>query len=489
MKILLVNPPQRFYKKFIMLVEQLPLGLLYMAAILKKEGIAVEVLDALREGDSLCQQGDIWRYGLSWDDIAERIETFQPDAIGISNPYSSQISNAVMTANTAKRVNPDIITIMGGPHPTIEAFDLMNREPNLDICVRGEGEYTLKDLVKGHLIEKKKIEDIPGLVYRDGKKVLSTGEPKTIENLDNLPFPAYEMLDMEGYLSRHYKLTPEPEHPSRVIEMVTSRGCPYNCIFCSVKCVMGRRFRANSAEYVLSHIEYVIDKYGIEHIRFNDDNIALDRNRFDTILSGIIERRLKFVWDCPNGVRADTLEEPMLRKMKAAGCRHIYIAAESGNQNIVNKIIGKNTDLAHVERVLKLCAKIGIRADVYFILGFPGETLQTMHQTKRLGLKFLIKYNALPIFFIATPLPGTRLLEISRKNGYLEENFDPAKLMATISGNAVIHTDEFTTDEVNTIYRRANLECSIIRRARLLLTNPTFFFKKAFLHMKRGKRR
>ena len=482
MKTLLINPPQTFYKKSPSHVEQLPLGLLYIAGVLKKEGLEVEVLDALREGDNLSRHGGDTYYGLSWSDIAEKIKICKPNIVGISNPYSSQILNAIMTANIVKRVDPDIVTIMGGVHPTVAAFDLMKREKNIDICVRGEGEYAMRDLVKNYFIEKEKdIEDIPGLVYRNKGKILTTGEPRIIKELDNLPFPAYEMLDMERYLSEDYKLKPYFPDTLRVIEMITSRGCPYNCIFCSVKCVMGDRFRANSSEYVLNHIKYVIDKYRVEHMRFNDDNISLGRRRFGAILSGIIERRLKFNWNCPNGIRADTLDESLIKKMKKTGCNHIFIAAESGNQDVVNEIIEKNTSLSYIEVVLKLCHRIGIPADMYFILGLPGETLHNMYQTKRLGLKFLLKYNTLPLFFIATPLPGTRLLEMCRQNGYLTEDINIKNLSKiTTQGKAVIRTDEFTPEDVATIYRAANRDVSILRKTRLLFTDPFLFFKKVF---------
>ena len=480
-KTLLINPPQTFYKKSVSCVEQLPLGLLYIAGVLKKEGVEVEVLDALREGDNLSQEGDSIHYGLSWSDIAKKIRICRPDIVGISNPYSSQVMNAVMVANIAKRIDPNIATIMGGAHPTVAAFDLMNKETTIDICVRGEGEYVIKDLIKDYFIKKEKnIEDIPGLVYRNKGMILDTAEARIIEQLDNLPFPAYEILDVERYLNKDYRLRPCFPQTLRVIEMITSRGCPYNCIFCSVKCVMGNRFRAHSPEYVLNHIRYVTDKYRIEHIRFNDDNLSLNRHRFDAILSGIIERKLKFSWDCPNGIRGDTLDEPLLEKMKQAGCEHIFIAAESGNQDVVNKIIGKNFNLSYIEGVLKLCNNIGIQAGTYFVLGLPGETLNNIRQTKKLALKFLLKYNAIPEFFIATPLPGTELLKICEENGYLSEGIDAKNLSIITQGKAIIHTDEFTPDEVDAIYKAANRDCSIIRKIRLLFTDPFLFFKKVF---------
>jgi len=487
LKILLINPPQTFYNKTQFYAEQIPLGMLFIAGVLKKENIKIDILDALREGDAFVREGKGTRYGLSWDSIAHKVENYQPDIVGISNPYSSQVLNALETARAVKNVNPAIITVVGGVHPTLAALDMINREPAIDICVRGEGEYAMRDIIRAYFLNGKgmNIKDIPGLVYRDKGAIFSTGDPCPIDKLDELPFPAYEILDMEKYLSEDFKLRTFSAPTLRVVEMVTSRGCPFNCVFCPTKKIMGSKFRAHSAEYVLNHIEYVVSKYKVRYIRFNDDNISLDYKRFYDIADGLVKRNLNIGWSCSNGIRADTLDENLLRKMKDAGCDHIFVPAEAGNQEVLDKIVDKNLDLGRVENALKLCKKIGLRADVYFMMGLPGETLYNMKQTKMLGLKFLLKYNAKPLFFTAYPSLGSRLQEICQKEGYLKEDVDAKDFSVKTQGEAIIHTDQFTPNDVTRIHNAAVREGAALRAITLLLNKPILLFKIAFRRVAR----
>lgn len=489
MKILLINPPQTFYKNSQKCVEQLPLGILYIASVLLKEGFDVKVLDALREGDNLVDTGDYTQYGLAWDDISERIRSFKPDIVGISNPYSSQVRNAVKIAEIVKKVDNNIITVMGGAHPTVAYKKLMERSKDIDICIRGEGEYAARDLVKFCFVKReKKIGDIPGIVYRVNNEVVESRDPETIKNLDDLPFPAYELLDMKRYLNARYRLSPlYPETPG-VVEIITSRGCPYKCVFCSIRCIMGDKFRAHSAAYVLKHISYILDKYKPAHIRFNDDNISMDMGRFDSIVSGMIGHSLRIKWDCPNGLRVDRMDKDILLKMKKSGCEHIFVAVESGNQDILNRVVKKAINLAKLEEILKICREIKLHTSSYFVLGLPGETLDTMNQSVVLGLKFYEKYDSDPYFFIASPLPGTELLKVCQEKGYLEKDVADEDYAGITQGEPVIHTEEFNPRQVKEIFDNALIRVKKMRdRKNMLLffIDPFLFFSKVYGKIKR----
>lgn len=477
--IVLINPPQYFHARSLHAVEQLPLGLLSIAGTLKEAGVPVSVIDALREGNRLTHEGKRLRYGLSWDEIGRRIRALGPAIVGISNPYSSQLSNAIETAKIVKAISGTITTVLGGVHPTVAADELIRKEQDIDICVRGEGEYVMRSIAEAlGSTGGRDLGAIPGIVYREGGAVRSGREPEPIEELDRLPRPAYESIDLERYLREPCALKPLYPSTARVVEMMTSRGCPHNCIFCSVQCVMGRRFRGHSPQNILSHIEYLITKYGVRHIRFNDDNISMDRGRFEAILDGILERELAFSWDCPNGVRADTLDEGLIGKMKRAGCERLYLAAESGDQEVVNAVVGKQLDLSCIERALEHCRDAGIETGVYFVLGMPGETLKTMRRTESFARKLHMRYNAEPLFFAATPLPGTRLLEICRNRGYVTKEIDEGTLSELTQGRAVIRTDAFSPEDVTAIIRRANRHSAYIRRARALVTRPGALLRK-----------
>lgn len=241
--------------------------------------------------------------------------------------------------------------------------------------------------------------------------------------------------------------------------MITSRGCPYQCVFCSIHIHMGRKWRPRSPENVVDEIEELVNKYDIELISFEDDNMTLNRDRMVRICELIKERGLDFEWDTPNGVRADTLDEDLLKRMKETGCKQIYVSPESGNQHVVNDIIKKRLDLKKVEETVKLCKKIGIRVDCFFVIGLIGETKENIRETINFARKLKKLGAASVIFSIATPYYGTELYEKAKELGYLKVEGD--EYMHTFEPK--IETPEFTLDEIKRFYLEG------------LKINPTLF--------------
>ena len=218
---------------------------------------------------------------------------------------------------------------------------------------------------------KKDLNQILGVAYRkDGETILNPPRP-LIRNLDELPYPAYDLVDMEQYLNP--KKIGYRSFRSRAISMITSRGCPFNCCFCSVHLHMGKEFRAHSSSYVLKHIQYVVEKFDVKNIFFEDDNLTLDLPRFEAICDGLIEQKIKIGWETPNGVRADCLNMNLLQKMKKSGCKSVFFGVESGDQQILDNVICKSLDLNRVVEVAKICRKIGLKTGAFYIIGFPGE--------------------------------------------------------------------------------------------------------------------
>jgi len=211
---------------------------------------------------------------------------------------------------------------------------------------------------------------------------------------------------------------------------------------------MGRKWRPRSPENVVEEIEELVKKYGIEELDFEDDNLTLDRKRAERIFDLIVEKELKIEWVASNGVRADTLDESLLRKMKASGCVWIYVAPESGSQEVVDKIVGKKLNLNKVEEAVKLCKKVGIGVGCYFVIGLPGETKEDIEKTIEFGRKLRSLGAEACSFFIANPFYGTQLYKISRENKYITRSDGKEIEEGFLNLEAMIKTPEFTPEEI-----------------------------------------
>jgi anaerobic magnesium-protoporphyrin IX monomethyl ester cyclase len=295
------------------------------------------------------------------------------------------------------------------------------------------------------------MSEVQGIVYRKKNELIRTPPRPFLKNLDELPYPAYHLVDMERYLN------PEKiEYRSfqdRSISMITSRGCPFNCSFCSVHLHMGKAFRAHSVDYVVNHIERVINEYQVKTIFFEDDNMTFDIKRFEAICDGILKRKIKFKWETPNGIRADYLTLGLLKKMKQSGCQSVFFGVESGDQHVLNDIISKSLDLNAVINVAKMCKEIGLNTAGFYIIGFPGEKKEDMLKTVDFALKLKRKYDVGMLLHVATPSCGTRLYHECKKKGYIQENLTPrafAEVRQT-RGNPLIGTEDFTPAEVKEI--------------------------------------
>jgi radical SAM superfamily enzyme YgiQ (UPF0313 family) len=235
--------------------------------------------------------------------------------------------------------------------------------------------------------------------------------------------------------------------------MLTSRGCPHKCVFCSNHIVWGKKWRGRKPEKVIEEIEHLIQKYKIKQIDFFDDNMTLDKKRAEKIFDLIIEEGIDIEWFVPTGVRADTLDENLLRKMKKSGCKGIRFAPESGVQRVVTDVIEKNLKLKDVEKAIVLTKKMGIKVGIFFILGLIGETKQDMENT----IKYAYKLRELGAdnfhFSIATPLYGTKLYEQAKNGGFLKEEFSDEALARA---QPLIETSEFTAEDVLQYCLQAN---------------------------------
>jgi radical SAM superfamily enzyme YgiQ (UPF0313 family) len=276
---------------------------------------------------------------------------------------------------------------------------------------------------------------------------------------------------MEEYFAAVKEVPPRGEIRKPWTMMITSRGCPYNCVFCSVHVVMGRKWRGRSPENVVDEIEQVVHTYHVKQIDFLDDNMTLNKKRMENICDLIVKRGLDIEWYTPNGIRADGLDENLLTKMKASGCKKIRIAPESGVQRVVDQIIKKDLDLKKVENAVILSKKVGIKVGCFFIIGLIGETKEDIEATIKYAYK-LRRLGADSFYFsYATPLYGTELYEQAKRGGFISTSFSDESLAAV---EPLIETPEFTADDLRELCARANLVNPTFTRDKIIraLRNP-----------------
>lgn len=460
MRICLINPPRIHPKSWGKPNVFQPLEIAYMAALLERQH-KVHIIDAPTEGRRNLEQIDKTRYrvGLSGKAIENRLRQWSPDVVVIHIPFSGWWKTAAEVASIVKSLDKDIITVLSGLHPSARPIEsLMN--PNIDFIVIGEAEYTLLELVSA--LEQRSPVDfkkIKGIGYTENNEAIITPPRPLIQDLDSLPFPARHLLPMEEYFAAVKEVPLRGEIRKPWTMMITSRGCPHHCIFCTVHVVMGRKWRGRSPENVVAEIEHVVDTYRVKQIDFVDDNMTFDKKRMEAICDLIKERDLDIEWYTPNGVRADGLDENLLKKMKASGCKSIRIAPESGVQRVVDHIIKKNLDLKKVENAVILSKKLGIKVGCFFIIGLIGETKDDINATIKYAYK-LRQLGADSFYFsYATPMYGTELYEQAKQGGFLRDCFSDEALAAV---EPLIETPEFTTEELRELCIRANL------------VNPTF---------------
>jgi magnesium-protoporphyrin IX monomethyl ester (oxidative) cyclase len=417
-KVLLFIPPAYTSKKRIDINPLPPLGLGYLGSVLEENDIEVEIVDCLLEGwyNRIEITDGVVRIGLSFEQIEDIIRDYGPDIVGVNNLFTKQRENAHRIYGIAKKIDKNIITIAGGAHPTAMP-ELALSDKKLDYVVLGEGEQTLIDLVR--VIEgKQDFHMLDGVGYRENGNIKIIPKTRFIEDLDSLPFPARHLLNMEKYFG--LKASHGERKYDRFSPIITSRGCAAKCTFCTAYKVWGRKFRTRSPENVIAEMKHIKEKYGIEEIMFEDDNVTLNPKRAEKIFDGMIEEKLDIKWDTPNGVAAWTLNEELIYKMKESGCYRINFALESGNQYVLDNIIKKPLNLEKVKPLVKYAKDISLDVGIFIVIGMPGETEQQMWDSFHLAEKLGI-YS--PHISVATPYPGSELYDLCKENNYLRADF------------------------------------------------------------------
>jgi len=463
MRILLLNPAFTAPKQAGFGLS-FPLGLGYLAASLKRAGHDVIGLDAAIEAPpKTISKGQI-HFGLTDKQLHNKIAEIKPEMVGISCFFSSRFPAVLKSALVIKEINKAIPVIVGGAHPSIMPHDVC-AYPDIDFAMIGESERSLAAFLQA-FENRQDFGGIDGLAYkRDGQVKVN---PKTnyIENIDELGFPDWDAFDFEKYLTLNRDRWGLGF--GRYSPLITSRSCPYHCNFCSVHKVMGPKYRARSAHHVLQEIELLVTRYNVNEISFEDDNLTYEKGRFIEICRGIVENKLKIKWHTPNGVHVGSLDDEMIDWASQAGCDSLNLAIESGDEYMRNKVIKKGLSTQKIYEVVRSCRKAGIKVNAYFVIGMPGETDQSIDNTRKL-IKDL-RFDNLSIF-AATPIPGTKLYEECLAKGYIKPgSFDSDFVteQATIFTQPVIETPQFDRNKV----RRWGHRLADAYNTSLLFNNP-----------------
>lgn len=423
-----------------------PLGLAYLGGYLEKEGYKVKILDIANEGYYNVEiNGDFVTYGLNDGEIRKKIREFQPDVVGVSCIFSAQAENAKHALKLVKEIDPKILTMIGGSHPTYDILNVLDKD-YVDFVIIGEGELPTSQLLNA-LNGGEDLYNIGGLAYKpNGNKVVNNHR-QYIENLDDLPFPAWHLLNMEMYFKINLPQNPYPVG-KRVAQIITSRGCSAKCVFCTTTNFWGNRYRGRSAENVVAEIKELKEKYDIDEIQFTDDNFTLNKKRAMQVLDAI--KDLGLHWCAPQGVAVWALDDELLEKMRGSGCYQLTFAVESGNQRVLNEIVKKPLRLEKVKPLVKKAQEFGISVHSFAICGLPGETIENMQETydfvKDCGFDSAS-------FFVATPLVGSELLDVCRQKNCLRKGMACNDQLFKI-GN--ISTEEFNAEQVQEICEQFN---------------------------------
>lgn len=388
-------------------------GLGYISEVLNKNNIEQEVLDM--------------RLGYRERDLRKRIQKFQPDLIGFSM-MTFQYKRTYEIIRFVKSLAPKANIVAGGPHISTFREKVLEECLEVDFGVVLEGEESILELCKG-----RNPSQIRGLLFRRDKEIVYNGDREFIANLDALPFPRYDKFESDKYLSRR-------------ISLVTSRGCPYHCIYCPVKTAIGNKFRVRSAENVVDEMEYWYQK-GYKEFLFQDDNFTLNPGRVFKICSLIEEQNLKgLILRLPNGIRADKVTREMLRAMKRAGFRSLAFGVEAGNNRILARI-KKEERIEKIRETIRDACELGFQVALTFLIGSPEETERDIEDSFKLAQEFPVMEVD---FYNLIPFPGTELFDWIKRNNFFI--LPPVEYLNTVSH--FTNQPCFQTPQLSTLKRK-----------------------------------
>lgn len=456
LKITLINPPlpaEEQAGSFAGVVNVMqPLGIAYIAAVLEKNNFNVDIIDCIP-------------LRLSDERLLSILKKEPPDIIGITATVLS-INRAMELSKRLKKELPGALLVIGGPHITSIPNETMNSS-SYDVGVLGEGELTFLEIAQQLSGGRLNLKSIKSIVYRKGKELVFTAPREFIKDLDSLPFPARHLLPP----LKDYMPVPASYIKLPLGHLMTSRGCPYQCIFCDRK-VFGNMVRTRSPKNVVDEIEELMNKHGAKEIKFFDDTFTMDYERVLAIFKEMEKRRIKIPWSCLT--RVNRVSKELLIEMKNAGCWQVAYGLESGNQKILNRM-KKGITLEQSRNAVMWAKEAGLNVRAFFVLGTPGETLGTIRDT----IEFA---KSLPLdvvtFYTITLYPGNELFEIAKKEGtVLHKDYSQYSPLIDFDETELAYVPEGMTQEqfksaISSAHREFYLRPGFILRQVLSIRRP-----------------
>jgi radical SAM superfamily enzyme YgiQ (UPF0313 family) len=376
--------------------NDIPIGLCYIAAVLKQAGHQVRILD----GQIIPNVEFV---------LEKLLKENRYDLIG----FSAVTQTALGTINLSKivkTVSPGSLTIVGGVHPTVMGKEVLKQMPDIDIAVIGEGERTILEIVE-HLQNRRALFSINGIVFRQGAELFGTKPRELIQNLDLIPFPEYSLIDIEKY-------TPPPGLFFRkpIAGVITVRGCYYNCNFCADRVIWQKKCRLRGVDSIVDEVELLNKKYGVKEIKFFDSTFTINKKRAKEICSALIDRKLDIIWRCSS--RVDTVDPELLKLMKQSGCLSISFGIESGDEETLKRM-NKNITIDQIRKAVKWANDAGMEVKGFFLLNYPGDTIESTEKTLKLSRDLDLDFAGFNLIF---PSYGTQVREEILKNHEINRN-------------------------------------------------------------------
>jgi len=436
-----------------------PLDLAYSASLLEKNGHEVRIIDSPA-------------LGLDSSQVLGMIINERPDLVVI-NTSGVSIDEDLSFAENVKKATNKLVAVTG---MYVTLFPEIALKEGIDLVIREEMEYTILELSKNLA----NFDNVKGLSFMKNGSIFQTEKRPMIKNLDDLPFPSYDLLPMDNY--RYHLLKKRP-----FTTLLSSKGCPFGCIYCPYPLGYGDIWRGRSPENVLAELKLLVEKFNIKSVLFRDQIFTYDMERAEKICDGIIQEGLDIDWRCET--RVDRLSKKLMTKMRDAGCKGIHLGVESGDPEILKKIakVGLTIDL--VKKVFSDAKEVGLETVAFFILGLPGETKESISKTFNLAKEL---NSDVTWFTAAVPIPGTKLYDLAEKKGWII-----TKDWKRYSGREVVmRTDDLTEQDIKTALADAKLMfsgsgLSLIKQGfsrkgiSLALSNPKKVVKYVFSRFKK----